>query len=607
MKLIIAEKEEAARSIAEALGADSEVREEVKGHRITYFEGSGLIIVPARGHLIEPIPKGIRFAKLWELPILNIEWKVRDREADARLRLIKMLSGQAEEVIVATDWDREGESIGYNICYHKLKLKNLADFRRMYFNALTPEFIRKAYENLTYMDESLLTKGLARSIADSIIGLNITKALTLRFKALYPEVKQAFSLGRVQSPLLAYVTLKTRADFEVKPSTYEREEEDYKYFIVYSVNGETYSIEVYEDLGEELVVKDIKKTVEEFTQAELLYDTNGIISAVKELPPSETMEVMEQMYLKGWLTYPRTKSKWVSEEYLSQVFEAMKTYIPKLSEGNFSVENSPSTNSWYAEGGKFAILLTPEGVKAYFENYMSLKEKIVATRVLRRMVVTLAPPVRKETTYVIVENEEGERHEIEWCSKILNNPVEIVSYESSYERPLPAIGDKLRVVKHRLYEKRKSHYSSLDIEVSKLTDSNMVEWMMSVGLGTEATRHEFPKILRERHYISNSNIPTLLGLKVSQVISRIGLDEKLTKKMEWRIEKLETLRQLSFFQKWIGEITKTLIENIKELPDEIFKFKCSKGHELKIAQYGGKRTAIIGKCPECNTRYVITL
>ena len=108
MRLIIAEKDEAARAIASALGME-ERRAVVAGHAVTYYEGEEGWVVAAKGHLYEPYPRGLRRARLEDLPITSLAYVLRGREAEARVKLIKELAEGADRVVVATDWDRGGD------------------------------------------------------------------------------------------------------------------------------------------------------------------------------------------------------------------------------------------------------------------------------------------------------------------------------------------------------------------------------------------------------------------------------------------------------------------------------------------------------------------
>lgn len=115
--------------------------------------------------------------RLSELPLTEVAW--HPHKADQpRLNAIRNLAYGIEQIIVATDFDREGEVIGYNIV-KTLGIHNPEAITRAYFSALTQRDVEDAFANLEPMNEALLAQGLARNLADLVIGLNLTKALTL--------------------------------------------------------------------------------------------------------------------------------------------------------------------------------------------------------------------------------------------------------------------------------------------------------------------------------------------------------------------------------------------------------------------------------------------
>jgi len=199
LKLIIVEKEPVADKFAEFLNAVQ---------RDGYYESSDYFIVPARGHLIGTTLKGL---KSWNLPLFDFKWYIPKQNKE-RLELIDYLYNQSDDVIIATDWDREGEVIGERI-YAYLQGKFDAYYlpNRAYFSALTQSEVLKGLSNVKQMNEALLAQGHARNYADTMIGLNLTKLLTKIYKIElgYEELSQALSMGRVQSPTLSYITDRT--------------------------------------------------------------------------------------------------------------------------------------------------------------------------------------------------------------------------------------------------------------------------------------------------------------------------------------------------------------------------------------------------------------
>jgi Topoisomerase IA len=177
-------------------------------------------------------------------------------------------------VIVATDWDREGEVIGYNIVRFTMRIRDPSKIKRAYFSSLTLEEVKKAIEEPAPMNEALLAQGLARNIADTIIGLNLTKALTLIFKQKYPQLTQAVTLGRVQSPLLAYIKKKTGVYVEVENNISNLNYEERKVYI--DLGGKQYELKIQDPISDYIEIIDVNVVESLEPQAEKLYNTDDV-------------------------------------------------------------------------------------------------------------------------------------------------------------------------------------------------------------------------------------------------------------------------------------------------------------------------------------------
>ena len=160
-----------------------------------------------------------------------------------------------------------------------------------------------------------LLQGLARNIADLIIGLNLTKALTLLYKREFTRLSQAISLGRVQSPLLQFLSSSTGVRFNESCAVETHDREWLEHHIL--VDGHYYETRALADHERdqeitEVTVDDIDWETSEIPQAEKLFNTNDIMSAIR-ISPSALMDTLESLYLKGWATYPRTESRYIED------------------------------------------------------------------------------------------------------------------------------------------------------------------------------------------------------------------------------------------------------------------------------------------------------
>ncbi|HIG97682.1 MAG TPA: DNA topoisomerase I, partial [Candidatus Aenigmarchaeota archaeon] len=199
--LIISEKPTAAKAIAEAL-ADEKPKK--IGDKVFWYEfqrdGEPFVIVPAVGHLFTLKQKG----KGWAYPVFDVEWVPTFQAnkfakfTEPYFRNIEHFAKDAKDVIIATDYDDEGEVIGYNILRFILGRK---DASRMKFSTMTKEELLDSYAHLGKLNKNLVESGLARHYLDHMWGISLTRALTLAVKSAAKRFR-IVSTGRVQGPVL---------------------------------------------------------------------------------------------------------------------------------------------------------------------------------------------------------------------------------------------------------------------------------------------------------------------------------------------------------------------------------------------------------------------
>lgn len=201
MRLYLCEKPSQGRDIARFIGAT----QRGKG----FLSGAGVVVTWAFGHLLEvasPEEYGAQFGKPWRmdaLPILPTEWKMVVKQSSAeQFSVISKLLKQADEVVIATDADREGEVLARELldyCHFTGSIK------RLWLSALDDASIRKGLNNLLPGEKTvrLYYAGMGRSKADWLIGMNLTRIYTL--KAAEQGLHELLSIGRVQTPTLALV------------------------------------------------------------------------------------------------------------------------------------------------------------------------------------------------------------------------------------------------------------------------------------------------------------------------------------------------------------------------------------------------------------------
>ncbi|EKP5433373.1 DNA topoisomerase III [Salmonella enterica] len=215
MRLVLCEKPSQGRDIAKFLGATQ------RGDG--FLSGPGVTVTWARGHLLEtaePEVYGEQYGKPWRtevLPLVPQQWKlVVKADAKAQFAVINRLLKQVDEVVIATDADREGEVIARELLDY---CKFQGRIFRLWMSALDDASIRAALSDLwpSSRTEALYYAGVGRSRADWLIGMNLTRLFTL--KGREAGIGNVLSVGRVQTPTLAIVVQRDREteNFVAKP------------------------------------------------------------------------------------------------------------------------------------------------------------------------------------------------------------------------------------------------------------------------------------------------------------------------------------------------------------------------------------------------------
>ena len=324
MKLVLAEKPSVAQSLSKVLGADQ--------RRDGYLEGNGYIVSWCVGHLVElaqPEAYDAKYAK-WvydDLPILPDDWKYEvSAGTKKQFGILKQLMSRkdVESLVCATDAGREGELI-FRLVYHQCHCKK--PFERLWISSMEDSAIREGFAHLRAGTEydALYEAALCRERADWIVGINATRL----FSTLY---RQTLNVGRVMTPTLAMVVTR-----ETAISAFRSE----PFFNVQIVlNGFTASSERFqkkadaETLGRNCLNQTAKVTkAERKEKAEkppALYDLTSLqrdANRVLGYTAQQTLDYTQNLYEKKLVTYPRTDSRYLTDD--------MADMLPELVNGVF--------------------------------------------------------------------------------------------------------------------------------------------------------------------------------------------------------------------------------------------------------------------------------
>ena len=345
MIVCVAEKPSVGQYIAKVLGANT--------RHDGYFEGNGYQVTWTFGHLcalLDPNEYNEQW-KAWtlsSLPMVPARFGIKvtdDKGVQKQFNIIKSLIEQADEVINCGDAGQEGELIQRWV-YQKAGCK--CPVKRLWVSSLTEEASAEGFKQLKDQShyQHLYEAGLMRAIGDWLLGMNATRAYTLRYAKGTGKDRQILSIGRVQTPTLALV-IKRQAEIEnFVPRTYWELKTKYRdtlFSAQLPAEEDEYAINSLEQ-GQQLLdsIKDEPLTITSVTKkkgteyAPRLFDLTSLqVECNKKFSFSadQTLKLIQSLYEKRITTYPRVDTTYLSDDIYPKVpatLKGIKDYFPQV-------------------------------------------------------------------------------------------------------------------------------------------------------------------------------------------------------------------------------------------------------------------------------------
>ena len=569
MKVIIAEKPSVAQGIASVVGA----RQRKDG----YLMGNGYAVTWAFGHLVGlAMPESYGFSgfRREHLPILPQEFRLVPRQVREgkvykddpgvvrQLGVIRELFDRCESIIVATDAGREGELI-FRYVYNYLGCTK--PFVRLWISSLTDKAIREGLRNLREgsLYDNLYLSAKARSEADWLVGINSSQALSLA------AGQGVFSLGRVQTPTLAMICSRYRENKQFVPRKYFQIKvsaaKDGIAFSALSRNrfddleSATAGLREVED-GGMLAVSSVERR-EAVQEPPLLYDLTALQKEANgklDFSADKTLTLAQSLYEKKVLSYPRTGSRYISED----VFEEIPSRItllqqyPRFAAIASALRDTP-LNRRPVDDAKVtdhhALLVTenlPEG--------LSQDERAIYEMVAARLLEAFSPHCVKEMTEVAL-SAGGEIFTLKgavvksagWRA-VRGEPEEEVEEttlpELQTDETLPLLASETveKQTKPKPLHTESSLLSAMEHCGREIGDGQLrtCTAIREAGIGTPATRAAVIETLFARNYIRRDKknlVPTEKGLAVYDTVKDKKIaDVEMTAVWEDTLAKIET-------------------------------------------------------------------
>ena len=641
--LVLAEKPSVGRDLARVLSC----RRQGEG----FLEGEKYIVTWALGHLVE-LAAPEEYDKAWEkwdlltLPMLPERMKtVVIKESARQFRAVQALMrrGDVKELIIATDAGREGELVARWIM-EKAGWKGTA--KRLWISSQTDRAIREGFQSLRPAGayDDLFRSARARSVADWLVGLNVTRALTCKYNA-------QLSAGRVQTPTLALIV--------------DREEEIRKfvpreYFTVTARCGGFTA--TWRDKGGSSRLFD-RARAEELARS--LEGKTGTLTEVrrtfKQTPPpaaydltelqrdanrkyaysaKETLSILQSLYeVHKVVTYPRTDSRYIPEDVVATLPERLRSvmvdeYKPLAAEilrkrplqTRFLVNNAKVTDH-------HAILPTEEQVDLW---RLSGPERNIYDLVVRRFLAVLLPPFAYEETRLTL-TAGGETltargkivREQGWKAAYSRFTLEEESEECEDEREqdLPDLrqGDRATLSAARVHSGKTSppkRYTEATLltamehpqaQVKDAEQSRILE--ETGGLGTPATRADIIEKLFSAFYVERRGkelVPTSKGVQVVSLAPADLRSAQLTARWEKRLGDIARGKEKEGdFVAEMRRYAAGLVGEVKESQgtyrhDNVSREKCPDCGKFLLTVQGKRGKMLVCPDRECGYRRSVT-
>lgn len=623
--VIIAEKPSQAKAYAEAFKVKSKTKTYIELEPCTTFQ-DGAFITWGIGHLVElkkpqETSGQVNTWDLNNLPYLpsDYEYKVSKGKTE-QFNAIKRLLKQAKIVINACDVDREGSNIFYLILDHA-GIKN-KEIKRLWINSLEVEEVQKGFNSLLDNKKDLLMyqEAKARMVSDYLIGMNLSPLYTLKFQ-MHGLNQDVFGIGRVQTPTLYMIFQR------------HKEIEDFKPEKFYEIHG-IFSKENHEYKGK-MKVKDTDKSVILEKLNHIQNESQAIVTSIdkqekKQLAPrlhslsslqttankkwkyspKQTLKIMQTLYEKKLVTYPRTDSQYITEQEFKYLQDHLTQYLDIYDLNPKIAYKEPRKR--FVDGAKvqehYAIVLTRSVNQTQIRNLNEVESNIFK-EIYNTTLSMFLEDYEYQTTEVVTSIKDYDFYSkgkidrnLGWKTLFQADPVE----EKQKEDTLPELKKNDIVnAKPYLYEgvtKPPGHYTEGQlINLMKtcgkfLEDKEDTDILKDVeGIGTEATRADVIEKLQKHEYIKvtkNKVEVTKKGILLCNAIQGTLLSSaEMTAKWEKALKNISSEKM--DFRKFIANIEKYITHQTESI-DEDFKKNSVVNYIEDVSQDKG-----IGDCPKC--------
>lgn len=390
--LVIAEKPSVAISIAKIIGATKK--------KDGYYEGNGYRVSWCVGHLVQianPDSYDEKYAKwnMVDLPIIPKEYKYEvSKTTKKQFSILKKLMNDKEidKVINACDAGREGEAI-FRLVYNQANCKK--KIKRLWISSMEDSAIKDGFDNLQdgSLYDNLFESAQARAIADWLVGMNLSRL----YSCLY---KQNYSVGRVQTPTLAMIVKRDDEIDNFKKEKYYTVEIDLDGFSLSTdrIDDKTVADQLLNLVGNTIEINDVIQK-EKVTKPELPFDLTTLQRECNKYfgySAKQTLDYAQSLYEKKFITYPRTDSRYLTEDMITSTINNI------LGKNDFDSERIKVIFNSKKVTDHHAIIPTASSLNEDLSSIPESEAKVYKL-ILDKLHASVGYPLIENTTKIVAE------------------------------------------------------------------------------------------------------------------------------------------------------------------------------------------------------------
>ncbi|UJA19004.1 DNA topoisomerase I [Thermoleophilia bacterium SCSIO 60948] len=506
MRLIVTEKNNSAKKIAEILSS-SRAKED-KTYKVPFYswtdsEGTDQTTVGLKGHVVSPaFPEGYsnwQETDLHELIDAELTKEATDKNV---VKAVRKLAKDADEIVIATDFDREGELIGLEALEEILAVNAAVEgeVTRARYSALTKDEIERAFGDLDKLSFELAHAGAARQDIDLIWGATLTRAVSLATRRFGSNF---LSVGRVQSPTLALIVereLERRAHvakpywelyakFEHPDGSFEAHHSTDKFWDKAEADKALEGTAAPGVVTEVSSRRNSRKPPTPYNTTAFTTDASSRLG----ITPSRAMQIAEDLYMDGFISYPRTDNTVYPASLNTRELVQGLVRIPEFSASKGLLDGELKPTRGKKETTDHPPIYPAQAV---YPGALDGVKRRVYELVVRRFLATFSEPMITESTRADIKAG-SESYFVRGSVVVDPGYARIYTYARSGDHEIPKLeeGQELAIDGAPWLVDKETQ------PPSRISQGKLIEMMEERGLGTKATRADIIQKLYDRGYV----------------------------------------------------------------------------------------------------------